>query len=126
MGAIHFRGSKERLQRIVARSGGKWLPERQFEMNMRDSSKRLPFLTFSFQCRWESTDGGIQITYAVRPTIPTLIGLLLAFAFFAFPLLSQNAPASSYVIPALLILVFLAQMRNCITAFRELFSTPTT
>ena len=126
MGIIHFQGSKERLQRIVARSNGDWLPDRRFGIKMRDRSKKLPFLTFSFRCQWEPADEGIRISYTVFPTVPTLIFSLLAFAFFAFPVFAAEPVTGGYfVVPILIVLVFVSQMRNAAAAFRDLFSTPT-
>ena len=127
MGTVHFIGSKDRLQRIITRSNGTILPDRRFKITMQDYTKKIPGFSFIFRCTWENTDNGIHISYKVYPTLFTLVTFLLQLLIFSLPVITANtAETMSLLLPLMVILSFLGQMRACIVAFCKLFSVPTT
>lgn len=127
---IHFQGSKERLQRIVSRSDGEWLPEKRFEIIMKSYSRNRNGLCFQFRCAWESEADSIRITYRVVPTFFTVLLPALASLFFlglSIIAVTEGGAAAlpGFLLPILMIVSWLRQMNECIRDFRKLFATPT-
>lgn len=71
-----FQGSKERLKRSVARCGGTFLENQNFEIVWRSKYFQRG-LAYRFRCRYEKTDEAYQITYTCVPTAGTFLRMLL-------------------------------------------------
>ena len=71
-----FQGSKERLKRNVARCGGKFLENQQFEILWRSKYFRRG-LAYCFRCRYEKTDAAYRIVYTCVPTIGSVLRVAL-------------------------------------------------
>ena len=127
-GTFDFIGSRERLQKIVARSGGEMLPGRQFRLPVTVKYHRRPGFTFWIGGSFVPLEERLRITYQLRPTAWTwtryLLCLLLFLASWLFNLADHRAaelalPACLLI--ALLVLSFWRTCRRCGEEVQKLF-----
>ena len=92
-----FRGSKERLKRLVSRNGGSFPGPGQFRVLWRSPYFKRG-LTFRMAGRCAKTAEGIVVTYRFLPTAATLfwVGLPVCFllAFAVWELRNGNADSA--------------------------------
>ena len=88
---ILFRGSRDRLQRMVQRYDGLFDGKGRFELLWRPNHyKQHHVLTFRICCRYEKTENGYAITYRIFPTwfsafriaVPLAVCLWILAVFF--------------------------------------------
>ena len=81
--AILFRGSRERLNRMVKRYGGKFLEDHKFELFWQpEHFKPMHRKTFRIDCRYEKEEEGYRLAYRIIPTVWSFLRMMLAAAFW--------------------------------------------
>ena len=131
-GELAFTGSRERLQRIISRSGGKLLPQRQFQMVLKVTLQRHIGFTFQIPGTYTPSDVGFRITYRILPTTATLLRyllpLVLLLVFFIDSLLHASPapqPLLALAVMALMVCGYFYNRKRCEAQFRKLFSEAT-
>lgn len=129
---MEFIGSKERLQKTVTRSGGKLLPNQEFQMTLQTKRDRPFGAAFRFRGSYTQTDQGFQLAYRIYPTAATLICsmvvifLLLStwIALLLTPKVNDFSLFSILILP-MFIYGHWCNCKRCEKSFRKLFSAIT-
>ena len=125
-----FQGSKERLKRNISKKEGDFPAPGQFRMLWRSPYFKWG-LSFRMTGRYHNTGYGIRILYRFRPTIATvlwvMIPVLFLLSFAAWEIRSGNM--ESAVAVSLFSLLYpmaaLWQFSYCVKAMHRYFSTVT-
>lgn len=130
--SICFRGSRERLRKMVMQRNGVFLKDQRFTLLWQSSQyKEFHRLTFRINCRYEKKEDGYEITYAVVPTLLSFLRIIAPWIIWCYALLEfwgiKNLKEGSFLI------VFgffytaaqLWQMIDCQKEFVSRFTTET-
>ena len=131
-GTITFIGSKERLQKTVTRSGGKLLPNQNFQMTLQTRRDRPFGAAFRFQGSYQGTAQGFELTYRIYPAVTTLICyMVVVFLLLGtwVAILMTPEVANKSVFSILILPMFMyghwSNCKRCEKSFRKLFSAAT-
>lgn len=86
---ICFRGSKERLRKMVLNRNGEFLEEQRFMLVWRSSQyKKMHTLTFRIRCRYEKNENGYCLSYRIFPTAFSVMRMILPWTIWGWALLN--------------------------------------
>ena len=85
--ALAYRGSRERLRKMVLQRGGAFLDNQKFTLPWRPSRyKELHTLTFQIRCQYEKNRDGFSVFYSIVPTVFSVIRMLLPWLLWGWAL----------------------------------------
>ena len=100
---LQYRGSKERLRKMVQQRGGEFLENQRFKLPWQSSQyKEFHRLTFQIRCRYKKKEDGYEITYAVVPTLLSFLRIIAPWLLWCYAILEiwgiQNWKEGSFLI----------------------------
>ena len=129
---ILFRGSRDRLHRMVQRYDGMFDGKGGFELLWKPNHyKQHQVLTFRISCQYEKTEEGYHIIYRIRPTwfsavrIAVPEGIFLWILAVFFPGSSLLEYGAMVVLMVFFLLTAFWQMRDSEKEFLNRFLAPT-
>jgi len=127
-----FRGSRDRLHRMVQRYGGTFDGKGGFELLWKPNHyKQHHVLTFRISCQYKKGEEGYHIIYRIRPTwfsavrIAVPVGMLLWVLAVFFPGSSLPEYGAMAALMAFVLLTAFWQLKDSEKEFLKHFLAPT-